>query len=483
MMIAAEAAPYVKVGGLADVVGALSRDLARLGCQVELVLPGYLSIAKQQLGFEFVGAIDVPYCGRSARVDLHRLRPEEGLCITVIDEPAAFDREGIYDDPKTGEGYRDNPERFAFFARAAAEMVVRDPPHLVHVHDSHGALVPGLLKDVLAWRLQKPVATVLTIHNLAYQMHCRPEILFDIGFPRELFFPMSPLEFHGGANFLKTGIHYADAITTVSDRYAQEIQTEQMGCGLSGLLQARSGDLLGVLNGIDTAEWDPSRDPLIPAHYSVNDLRGKRACREELLRASGLSASPNTPIVGMVGRLADQKGLDLFLGAADWLVRQDLRFTILGSGQEKYHQLLSALRERHPDKVALYLGFNNELAHRIEAGSDYFLMPSRFEPCGLNQMYSMRYGSIPIVRRTGGLADTVTDVDQHRESGTGFVFDEPSSEALAGKMHSAMNLNQNGAQKLAVIRRGMSQDFSAQRAARKYLDLYASLVRRDPAKA
>ncbi len=476
-MIAAEATPYVKVGGLADVVGALPGDLAALGCQVDLILPGYRRIADQALGFHYLGQIGFTYAGKEVHVHLHRLYREDGVTVTVIDEPLAFDRDGVYDDPMTKEGYKDNPERFAFFSRAVAELVIHDHPDVVHVHDSHAALVPALLKIVLPHRIARRVATVLTIHNLAYQMTCRPDVLFDVGFPRELFFPMSPLEYYGVGNFLKTGICYADAVTTVSERYAHEIRTPEMGCGLDGVLRVRDGDLLGILNGIDTSVWNPRTDPLLPARYSADDLAGKAKCREELLRAAGLDAASKAPVIGMVGRLADQKGLDIFADAAGHLANMGVRFAILGAGQEKYHRMLGELQRWRPDRFSIYLGFNDELAHRIEAGSDFFLMPSRFEPCGLNQMYSMRYGTVPIVRRTGGLADTVQDYDESHGEGTGFAFDAPHANALLSKVHSALQLYENEDEHRRVMLRGMSQDFSVRRSAERYKALYESLRR------
>ena len=475
-MVAAEATPYVKVGGLADVAGSLPGALARLGCQVELVLPGHATIDRQRYGFSSAGAIRLWYANRGVTVDLQRVHRDDGVTVTLVDDADAFDRPGVYDDPETKEGYGDNAERFAFFARVAAEMIADDPPDLVHVHDSHAGLVPGLLKVVLSNRFERVPPCVLTIHNLAYQMPCRPETLVDVGFPRELFYSMSPLEFYGQGNFLKTGIYFSDAITTVSETYAREIQSDEFGCGMQGLLRYRSGDLFGILNGIDTSIWDPSRDPFLPAAYSETDLSGKRVCREQLIRAAGLEADDGTPVIGMVGRLADQKGLDIFAEAAGQLAQMDARFVILGSGQEKYHQLLNELHRARPDKFAVYLGFNDELAHRIEAGSDYFLMPSRFEPCGLNQMYSMRYGTIPIVRKTGGLADTVIDVEERRQDGTGFVFQQPRSNDLLGKVDAAIDLHRRGPAKVEVIRRGMAQDFSQHRSAAKYLTLFRRLV-------
>lgn len=476
-MAAAEAAPYAKVGGLADVAGSLPAALAELGCEVELVMPGYASIDRAQYGFVRSGRVELHFAGRPTFCDFSQVRRPDGVTVTLLEDGPAFGRPGIYDDPATKEGYSDNPARFAYFSRIVAELAVERAPDLVHVHDSHAALVPGLLRVVLAHRLRRRPPVVLTIHNLAYQMQCPPEPLFDVGFPRELFQPMSPLEYYGRANFLKTGIAYADAITTVSRRYALEIQTPELGNGLDGLLRYRSGDLFGILNGIDVREWNPETDPLLPANYSVKDLKGKDLCRQELLRAAHLDAAPGTPIVGMVGRLVDQKGLDIFAEAANVLARADVRFAILGSGQEKYHQLLGELQRRHPDKFAVYFGFNNQLAHRIEAGSDFFLMPSRFEPCGLNQMYSLRYGTIPIVRRTGGLADTVTDVEENRDRGTGFVFDAPHRDALLHKMHSALSLYRREPERIAVMRRGMLQDFSGRASAQKYLALFERLVR------
>ncbi len=478
LAIAAEAAPYVKVGGLADVAGMLPRQLARMGARVDLLLPGYRSVLLQGHPFEPAGEVEFPYHGRTARVRLLRMHLEDGLTVTLVDEPAAFGREGVYDDPVTKEGYRDNPERFAFFSRAAAEVAVRELPDVVHVHDSHGALVPGMLRVVVPHRLLRAPVTVLTIHNLAHQMQCPPEVLFAVGFPRELFFPLGPLEFHGHGNFLKAGIWFSDAITTVSERYAHEIQDGELGCGLDGLLRTRRGDLLGILNGIDTSVWDPARDPLLPANYDVNDLSGKRVCREELLRAAHLHAPDQVPVIGMVGRLADQKGLDVFAAAAGRLAELPVRFTILGSGQEKYHRLMNDLARWRPDKFSVYLGFHDELAHRIEAGADFFLMPSRFEPCGLNQMYSMRYGTLPIVRRTGGLADTVRDVEEAPADGTGLAFAAPDADALIGKVHSAIRLHRNEPLRREVQRRAMTQDFSGERQARRYLELFEHLLRR-----
>ncbi|MBI4878045.1 MAG: glycogen synthase [Planctomycetes bacterium] len=474
MQVAAEATPYVKVGGLADVAGALAGDLAALGCEVELVLPRYRCVGA--LGLDLSAAEDVafPLAGRAAAAGVARLVRADGVTVTLVDAPWAFDRDGVYDVPETGEGHPDNPERFACFARAVAGLIARDPPDVVHVHDCHAALVPGLLRLVVP--PARPVKTVLTIHNLAYQMLSPPRVLFDVGFPRDWFRPLSPLEFHGGSNFLKVGIHFADLLTTVSTRYAEEIQTPAHGCGLDGLLRERRALLHGVLNGIDTAVWDPATDPLLPARYSAADPSGKWKCRRELLRRARLPQGARAPLVGMVGRLAEQKGLDIFAAAAPALARLDLRFAILGVGQEKYHRMLRELASAHPERFAVFLGFDDELAHWIEAGSDFFLMPSRYEPCGLNQMYSMRYGSIPIVHRVGGLAETVTDYDESADDATGFAFAAPRAELLVAKARSALALYREDGKRLAVMRRGMARDFSARRTAERYLDLYTRMM-------
>jgi starch synthase len=477
-MVAAEATPFVKVGGLADVVGALARHFVQLGHSVELILPGFSQIDRGKYGFTDAELLPFRYAGRDVSVRIQRAI-HDGVDVALVHEGSAFERSGVYDDATTKEGFSDNPDRFAFFARTAAEIVANRLPDVVHCHDAHAGLVPGLLRWVLAWRMKKRIPCVLTIHNLAYSMPAKKEVLFDVGFERHDFYPLSPLEYYGHANFLKTGIAFADAVTTVSQRYAEEIQTEEFGAGLDGVLRWKKNDLYGILNGIDTAEWDPSRDPLIPARYDVKDLSGKEKCRVELAQAAGFTkygGNGNVPIVGMVGRLVDQKGLDLFAAAVPHLVDWNVRFAILGTGQQKYHQFLTEISRARPDKFAVHLGFDNELAHRIEAGSDLFLMPSRFEPCGLNQMYSLRYGTIPVVRRVGGLADTVVDHEESRGRGTGFVFDAASKDALLHKLWTSLRVWRDPNERAKILQRGMTQDFSAERSARHYLELFRKLA-------
>lgn len=477
-MVAAEATPFVKVGGLADVVGSLARLFVQLEHEVELILPGFSQISREKYGFADAELLPFRYAGREVNVRMQRAK-HEGVDVALVHEPDAFERSGVYDDATTKDGYSDNPDRFAFFARVAAEVIANRPPDVVHCHDAHAALVPALLHWVLAWRIHQRIPCVLTIHNLAYSMPARKEVLFDVGFEKHDFFPMSPLEYYGHANFLKTGIAFSDAVTTVSERYAHEIQTEEFGAGLDGVLRSKRESLHGILNGIDTTEWDPAKDPLIPARFDARRLEGKQKCKAELIQAAGFDkygGNGNVPIVGMVGRLVDQKGLDIFAAAVPHLLDWNVRFAILGTGQEKYHHFLSDLSRARPDKFAVYLGFNNELAHRIEAGSDLFLMPSRFEPCGLNQMYSLRYGTIPIVRRVGGLADTVIDHEESRGRGTGFVFDAPTKDALLKKMWTSIHTWHDPNERTRIIQRGMMQDFSAERSARRYLELFRGLT-------
>jgi starch synthase len=475
VMASAECAPYVKVGGLADVVGALPAALAALGCRVEVVLPAYGSIDRARYGFAKDGAVDATWAGQRARAELLQLERDDGVTITLVHEPAAFDRAGVYDDPRTKEGYTDNPERFAFFARTVAERVVRNPPDVLHLHDSHVALVPGMLKTFLAPRA--PIPTLLTIHNIAHQTRCLPRTLFAAGFPESMFHAMSPLEFHGSGNFLKTGIVFADAVSTVSEHYAREIQTTEFGAGLEGVLGERRNRLFGILNGIDTDVWDPETDPHLPRNYSARDLRGKAACRARLLEDFGMQAGADAPVIGMVGRLVEQKGLDLVIAAADELVAMDVRLIVLGSGQDKYQRVLQRMHDLRPDRFAVYFGFDERLAHQIEAGADFFLMPSRFEPCGLNQMYSQRYGTVPIVRATGGLVDTVVDADADPANGTGLVFGPPDPRALLERVRAASALFRDKPRLRAVRLRGMARDFSWRRSAARYVDLYRRIAR------
>lgn len=492
-MVTAEAVPFAKVGGLADVVGALSRSVAELGASVAMFLPRYAGLnLPRGAGLELAATVDVPVGGVDRRALVYQLTGGEktsNLAIYFIGNDEYFGRPGIYDDPGTGEAYPDNAERFIFFSRAALEALraLAYAPEVIHVHDHQTALIPAYLKTLYAEDpFYQMSAVILSIHNMGYQGVYPADTMRMGGFPADAFYPLSPFEFWGQMNFLKAGIHFADVITTVSERYAEEIQSgEEFGFGLQGALNARRVDLLGILNGIDIRTWNPRTDRLIPARYDAGSLEAKGQCKAALLAECGLPADPDWPLFGMIARLAEQKGLDLLEGAAERLLALPARWVILGSGQRRYEDLVARLALHHADRVAFRNGFDDPLAHRIEAGSDFFLMPSRYEPCGLNQMMSMRYGTIPVVRETGGLADTVTpwipeaspsrggpDGTAEGSAPTGVLFREYSAEALIGAVERAVRLYEDKRALREVRRNGMARDFSWQASARKYVQLY-----------
>lgn len=484
-MIAAEAAPYAKVGGLGDVLGALPKALERLGGAVSVIVPRHGAGSWEGAVAGRVPHLDVPFGGRVERAEIIETRMRgSAVRVYAIASRKYFDREGVYDDPATGEGYPDNPERFVFFTRAAVELIraLGVPFDILHCHDAHAALVPALVDPRYGGSGAAGFAragTLLTIHNLAHQGIYPPETLERAGIPAAHFYPGSPFEYWGRLNCMKAGIELADRINTVSPTYALEIQNgAEAGCGLEGVLAGRSAALSGIVNGIDYEEWNPETDPHIAARYSVRDLAGKEACRRDLRERFRLETPPGrVPIAGIVSRLADQKGLDLVAAAAGELLALDLQLVVLGTGQRKYHDLLEALAARHPGRVGVRLAFDNALAHRIEAGCDLFLMPSRYEPCGLNQLYSLRYGTVPVVRRTGGLADTVIPRDGER--GTGFLFEEYTPGALVDAVRRALGAYADPSAWRRLMVRGMRQDWSWDRSARRYLDLYREIGRRD----
>ena len=483
VMASAEVAPFARVGGLSDVVGALSAAIAENGHEAYVFLPKYSDIDDSEYGIAPVGGIGslgVPMgeTEESAVVHEGRMPGEAPVRVFFVENERLFDRPGIYVDPETGEGYPDEVERYAFFSRAVLEAAraLELEPSVFHLNDHHTALAAVYLREFYEGDPQIGRAgVVFSIHNLGYLGWFDKSVLPRLGFPEDRCAYGSPFEYRDGVSTLKLGIEYADYVNTVSERYALEISTSaEYGLGLEGVLAERreGGRLVGILNGVDYSVWDPSADPLIPARYGPDRLKGKRKCKSALLRRSGLPKNPKRPLIGMVSRLADQKGFDLLREAADDIVNLGASLVILGTGQQEYHEFLEELADRHPGAVAAHLEFDNELAHWIEAGADMFLMPSRYEPCGLNQMYSLRYGTVPIVRGTGGLADTVDDYDQAGETGVGFVFDEYSAGAMTGAVERALGAYRRPRSWDGLMKRGMALDFSWAASAGKYLELY-----------
>jgi starch synthase len=482
VMFAAEAAPFAKVGGLADVVGALPKALAKLGAKPVIIIPAYRSVdlsAHQITPCAAVPSLDVPMGSGREQAEIHQTRIQgSAVDVYLIGSRRYFDRDGVYDDPLTREGYADNMERFVFFMKSGIELLrrLRRPLDVIHCHDSHPALIPGMLSvNYQNDPVFSHAGTLLTIHNLAHQGIFPKESLVYAGIGLRYFYPLSPFEYWGQVNFMKAGIELADKVNTVSRTYSVEIRTDpEFGMGLESVLQRRKEDLSGIINGIDYDEWDPQTDPLIPAPFSLRDLSGKSKCKEWLLERFGLPRSADrVPLMGIVSRLVDQKGFDLIAEAVEEITALNLRLVVLGTGQKKYHDLFMHIASQHPEKVGVHLAFDNRLAHQIEAGCDFFLMPSKFEPCGLNQLYSLRYGTIPIVRAIGGLADTVVDYEQGE--GTGFRFIEYTSAEIVATIKRALEIYSKPAQWGKLVIRAMSQDWSWDQSAIEYLNLYQQI--------
>jgi starch synthase len=469
-----ECVPYAKTGGLADVSGALPKALAELGCEVKVFMPLYGSISTLDHGLTFAAELrDIPVTVGAAthtfNVWYGRL-PGSDAEIYFIDCPHYYHRPGLYtSDP-------DEDERYIFFQHAVFKIMQRYhwAPDLIHCNDWQSGLMPVFLHRVYHWdRLFEHTATLFTIHNIGYQGRFHPSALAKAGLSYDLFFPGGPYELHGAFSFMKAGLVFADGISTVSETYAHEIQTPAFGGDLDGLLRMRGGDLFGILNGIDTNVWNPARDPYIPQPYDAASLPKKQQNKKALLERYGLEYHRNVPVFGIVSRLTPQKGFDLLqpiLG--ELLVHHRMQLVMLGSGERRFEDFFNGAAASFPDRVGVYIGYHEELAHWIEAGADAFLMPSHFEPCGLNQMYSLVYGTVPIVRRTGGLADTVHDFHEFGGQGNGFSFYDATPEALHATILRALALFHETKVWREVQRRGMASDFSWKKSAEKYLDLY-----------
>ena len=475
-MAASEALPYAKTGGLADVVGALSAALAKQEHAVTVILPLYSQIDTHRFSLKSTGkTISVLLSDRKEEGDLFT-HNQEGVTYYFIKNDRYFSRPGLYG---TNEGdYPDNAERFVFFSKGILEGArqLGLQPDVLHCHDWHTGLVPVFLKTLNSDDFRK-TASLFTIHNLGYQgifWHYDWPLL---NLPWE-YFNYQALEFYGQINFLKGGLIFADALNTVSPKYAKEIQTAAYGNRLDGVLSRRKKDLYGILNGIDTKEWDPSNDRYIPVKYDSKDLSGKGKCKAALQKELGLPIQKEVPLLAMITRFAEQKGIDLVAAIFEKLMKQQVQIVILGSGEKRFETLFKSMAGKYPDQAVVKIAYDTPLAHRIEAGADIFLMPSKYEPCGLNQMMSLRYGTVPVVRATGGLDNTVVHFDPVSLQGNGFKFKAYTTTAFFRQIQNALSLYSEKKKWQAVIQNGMAGNYSWEASAEKYLRLYESVIRK-----
>src|SRR6202163_3023827 len=468
---ASEGVPFSKTGGLADVVGALPRALSALGHQVSVYLPRYRQ-TKLSDAATVVRSITVPFDDKYRFASIVTGGTQSGVRFYFVDYPPYFDRDALYGTP-AGD-YPDNAERFALFSRAVLEASkILGVPHVFHCHDWQSALLPVLLRTVYAEDPAfRDAATVFTIHNMGYQGLFPPETLPLLMLPWDLF-TMSRMEFFGQVNFLKGALTYSDYVTTVSRKYSQEIQTAEYGFGLEGVLRDRASTVFGILNGVDYDEWSPQADKFTVAKFSPEDLSGKAKCKQDLLSAFAMrNADLKLPVIGIVSRFAAQKGFDLISQIMDRLAREEMTVVALGTGDKPYEEMFVRLNKQFPNKIAVKVAYDNAIAHKIEAGSDMFLMPSRYEPCGLNQIYSLKYGTVPIVRATGGLDDTVESFDVQHGTGTGFKFEPYTGAALLDAVRQALHHFTDERIWKRIQLNGMSRDFSWKRPATEYAKLY-----------
>jgi starch synthase len=473
-VISSEISPFAKTGGLADVVASLSLALERLGHDLCLIMPAYPSTLQGDFAFTTVSLnVSVPLSDRQETASILKTTFGRDMSVYLVRADRYFDRDFLY-GTKQGD-YADNLARFVFFTRSALEVLRYEHVEVVHSHDWQTALAPVFLRtQPLRYPEIASAKTVLTVHNIAFQGNFwQPDWhLLNLD---EYLFSSAYLEFYQNFSLLKGGLIFADKITTVSPSYAAEIMREQ-GFGLEGVLQQRANDLIGILNGVDYNQWNPAVDPLIAQRYNEDNLEGKRLCKDSLQRAMGLPIEPDVPLFGVIARLTSQKGMDLIEKVFTALIERDVQFVLLGTGESRYEEFFSRAAAQFSGKVGVSIGFDEPLAHQIEAGADIFLMPSLFEPCGLNQMFSLKYGTIPIVRAIGGLRDTVEDYNARRSAGTGFVFEAYEPHALLKTIDRALEVFSNKQSWIALQRRAMSMDFSWDRSARAYSRLYQELL-------
>lgn len=477
--VASEMEPFAKTGGLADVVGSLTGEIQALGHEVAVFMPRYKNIDIQKRGLKMIyDDIEVPVGGDKVRGGVLAAGLKNGVTVYFIDHPEFFSRDALY-GTSTGD-YHDNDRRFSFFQRAVLEAMKRVAfkPDVIHCHDWQTGLIPVYLKTLYAQDLFfAKTKSVFTIHNLAYQGNFPPDSVPITGLGWE-HFKMERLEFYGKVSFLKGGILDADTLTTVSERYAQEIQSQEFGCGLEGVLARVKGHLYGVINGIDPKDWNPETDTEIEEKFSFKKIEKKAVNKAALQKENGLAVDPKAPVIGIVTRLVEQKGLDILIPAMEALKNSGVQFLILGTGEEKYHHALRDLAKRNKGRICAHITFDAKTAKRIYAGSDMFLMPSYYEPCGLGQMIALRFGTIPVVRLTGGLADTVTEFDFKTGKGNGFTFKDYKAEALKETIERAAAAYKNEKKWLELVENAMNCDFSWTASAKRYEQLYQAAKKR-----
>ena len=486
LFVTSEVVPFVKTGGLADVSAALPQMLSELGHEVRIVVPKYGAVDDRKFKIHEVvrlkdilikiGDKEVTFSLKSCFLPGQKVRVQ----IYFLDNQEYFgSRNSLYVDPMTGESYPDNDERFILLNRAVFELILKLGwiPDIIHCNDWQCGLIPAYLKTVYQNEENfDKFKTLFTIHNLAYQGEFSKTSFKKTGLPDDLNTPKGILH-KNKLNFMKSGLLHADVINTVSETYANEIRTDdKLGAGLKDVLSKRKNDLYGIINGIDTKVWNPEKDKHLPKKYNLKNVEQKSVNKQALTEKFGFEYKEDVPVLGLVSRLYDSKGLDLVEKIFPQLMKLDVQMILLGTGDKKYHSFFDKMSHQYRDKFACYLGFNDDLAHLIEGGSDIFLMPSKYEPCGLNQMYSLKYGTVPIVRETGGLADTVKNYDEKSGNGNGFVFKKYTTKDFLAEIKRALKVYKNKQQWMNIVRNGMKSDFSWNSSAKKYLDLYKTIL-------
>ena len=486
LFVTSEVVPFVKTGGLADVSAALPQTLAELGHEVRIVVPKYGAVDDRKFKIHEVVRlkdIKIELAGKEVIFSLKScFLPGQKIRVQIyfLDNQEYFgSRNSLYGDPMTGKDYPDNDERFIILNRAVFELIIKLGwiPDIIHCNDWQCGLIPTYLKTVYSGEENfDKFKTLFTIHNLAYQGEFSKSSFKKTGLPDKLNSPKGILH-KGKLNFMKSGLVYADAINTVSKTYANEIRTDSViGSGLKDVLSKRKDDLYGIINGIDTKVWNPDRDKHLPKKYSIKNVEQKAVNKQALAEKFGFEFKEDTPIIGLISRLFDSKGIDLIEKILPQLLKLDIQMIVLGTGDKKYHSFFDQMAKKQSDKFACYLGFNDDLAHLIEGGADILLMPSKYEPCGLNQMYSLNYGTIPVVRETGGLADTVKKFNEKTKEGTGFVFKKYNAKELLTEIKRALKVYRDKDTWNKIVKAGMKEDFSWNSSAKKYIDLYKTIL-------